>query len=194
MKGDFMVNDLVTFKTLLDESEYNKLAEKYSDKPSNLQTNYYFDTSRFTLKASEIALRVKKRDNNNYELCLRRKKGYNKVEINQVITDEEFENFVKTGTLPSEEIRNELCDIIKDQTLVNYMSFSTYRIFFPHEKGTVAIDKCEYLGITDYELEYSAPSYDLGKKNFIELVKSLKIAYKKGDVKIKRAYTALKNL
>jgi hypothetical protein len=84
--------------------------------------------------------------------------------------------------------------IIKDQTLVNYMSFSTYRIFFPHEKGTVAIDKCEYLGITDYELEYSAPSYDLGKKNFIELVKSLKIAYKKGDVKIKRAYTALKNL
>ena len=42
MKGDFMVNDLVTFKTLLDESEYNKLAEKYSDKPSNLQTNYYF--------------------------------------------------------------------------------------------------------------------------------------------------------
>ena len=91
MKGDFMVNDLVTFKTLLDESEYNKLAEKYSDKPSNLQTNYYFDTSRFTLKASEIALRVKKRDNNNYELCLRRKKGYNKVEINQVITDEEFD-------------------------------------------------------------------------------------------------------
>lgn len=69
-----MVNDLVTFKTLLDKSEYNKLAEMYSDKPSNLQTNYYFDTSRFTLKASEIALRVKKRDDNNYELCLRRKK------------------------------------------------------------------------------------------------------------------------
>ena len=134
MKGDFMVNDLVTFKTLLDKSEYNKLAEKYSDKPSNLQTNYYFDTSRFTLKASEIALRVKKRDDNNYELCLRRKKGYNKVEINQVITDEQFENFVKTGQLPSEEIHNELCDIIKDQTLVNYMSFSTFRIFFPHEK------------------------------------------------------------
>ena len=117
MKGDFMVNDLVTFKTLLDESEYNKLAEKYSDKPSNLQTNYYFDTSRFTLKASEIALRVKKRDNNNYELCLRRKKGYNKVEINQVITDEEFDNFVKTGTLPSEEIHNECGEgeIIKNE-------------------------------------------------------------------------------
>ena len=135
-----MVNDLVTFKTLLDKSEYNKLAEKYSDKPSNLQTNYYFDTSRFTLKASEIALRVKKRDDNNYELCLRRKKGYNKVEINQVITDEQFENFVKTGQLPSEEIHNELCDIIKDQTLVNYMSFSTLRIFFLHENGTVAFD------------------------------------------------------
>ena len=194
MKGDFMVNDLVTFKTLLDSSEYKILAEKFSDKPSNLQTNYYFDTSRFTLKASEIALRVKRRDNSNYELCLRRKKGYNKVEINQIITDEEFEDFVKTGKIPSLEIENELGDVIKGQTLINYMSFSTLRIYFPHEKGTVAIDKCDYLGVTDYELEYSAPSYDLGKKNFIELVKSLRIAYKKGDSKIKRAYNALKNL
>lgn len=187
-----MANDLVTFKTLLSKGEYARLAKLYSDKPSNLQINYYFDTSRFTLKASEILLRVRKRD--DYELTLRRKKGYNKIEITNVLTEEEFKHFVNTGEIPSLEIANEIGELIKDQTLINYMSFSTFRIFFPHEKGTVAIDKCEYLGVTDYELEYSAPTYDLGKKNFIELVKSLSIAYKKGEVKIKRAYNALKNL
>lgn len=187
-----MANDLVTFKTLLSKGEYSRLAKLYSDKPSNLQTNYYFDTSRFTLKASEIVLRVRKRE--QYELTLRRKKGYNKVEITNIITEEEFKDFVETGNIPSLEIATELTEIIKGQNLTNYMSLSTFRIFFPYEKGTVAIDKCEYLGVTDYELEYSSPTYDLGKKNFIELVKSLGIVYKKGDTKIKRAYTALKRL
>ena len=65
------------FKTLLTKEEYNRLYEKMKDHPGNLQTNYYFDTSRFTLKASEILLRVRKRD--EYELTLRRKKGYKKV-------------------------------------------------------------------------------------------------------------------
>lgn len=185
-----MTNDLVTFKTLLSKSEYARLAKLYEDKPSNLQTNYYFDTSRFTLKASEILLRVRKRD--EYELTLRRKKGYKKVELTNIISEEEFQNFVSTGIIPSLEIDAEITELIKGQSLNNYMSLSTFRIFFPYEKGTVAIDKCEYLGVTDYELEYSAPSYDLGKKNFVDLVKSLGIIYKKGDSKIKRAYSALK--
>lgn len=187
-----MANDLVTFKTLLSKGEYSRLAKLYSDKPSNLQTNYYFDTSRFTLKAAEVLLRVRKRE--NYELTLRRKKGYNKIEITNIITEEEFNHFVETGEIPSLEISAEIGELIKGQTLVNYMSLSTFRIFFPHEKGNVAIDKCEYLGVTDYELEYSSPTYDLGKKNFIELVKSLGIVYKKSEAKITRAYNALKNL
>jgi uncharacterized protein YjbK len=185
-----MANDLVTFKTFLSKGEYARLAKLYSDKPSNLQINYYFDTSRFTLKASEILLRVRKRE--DYELTLRRKKGYKKVELTEIITEEEFKNFVETGQIPSATIEAEISELIKGQTLTNYMSLSTFRIFFTYEKGTVAIDKCEYVDVIDYELEYSAPTYDLGKKNFVEFVKSLGIVYKKGDAKIKRAYNALK--
>ncbi len=187
-----MANELVTFKTLLTKGEYTKLSKLYADKPANLQTNYYFDTSRFTLKASEILLRVKHRD--VYELTLRRKKGYNKIEINVVISEEEFNNFVETGIIPAPEIEAEIGELIKGQTLNNYMSLATYRIFFPYGKGTVAIDKCDYLGVTDYELEYSSQIYDVAKKNFVEFVKSHNIIYKKGEVKIKRAYNALKSL
>ena len=74
----------VSFRTLLSKGEYTKLAEQYKDKPANLQINYYFDTSRFTLKAAEVVLRVRKRE--QYEVTLRRKKGYNKVEITNNIT------------------------------------------------------------------------------------------------------------
>ena len=120
-----MANDLVTFKTLLSKGEYARLAKLYSDKPSNLQINYYFDTSRFTLKASEILLRVRKRE--DYELTLRRKKGYKKVELTEIITEEEFKNFIETGQIPSATIEAEISELIKGQTLTNYMSKWIYK-------------------------------------------------------------------
>jgi uncharacterized protein YjbK len=180
----------VSFRTLLSKNEYIKLAEMFNDKPSNLQINYYFDTTRFTLKAAEVVLRVRKRD--YYEVTLRRKKGYNKVEITNNISEEEFEKFVTEGIIPSLEIQAEIGELIKGQKIVNYMSLSTFRIFFPHKHGVLAIDKCEYLGETDYELEFQASTRDLGKKDFVETVKELGIIYKKGETKIKRAYNALK--
>lgn len=180
----------VAYRTLLSKSEYTKLSKLFEDKPANLQTNYYFDTTRFTLKAAEIVLRVRKRD--QYEISLKRKKGYNQIELAYVISEEEFNKFVETGEIPSLEIQAELGELVKNQKIVNYMSLSTYRIFFPHKHGVLAIDKVEYLGETDYELEFQAPTRDLGKKDFIETVKELGIIYKKGETKIKRAYSALK--
>ena len=44
----------IEFKTLLTKEEYVNLCTKFADKRGNLQINYYFDTPRFTLKASEI--------------------------------------------------------------------------------------------------------------------------------------------
>ena len=74
------------------------------------------------------------------------------------------------------------------------MSLSTFRIFFPHKHGVLAIDKCEYLGQIDYELEFQATTRDQGKRDFVETVKELGISYKVAETKIKRAYNALKRL
>ena len=49
--------------------------EHFEQHKGNLQINYYFDTNRFTLKASEIGLRVRKRENTNFEITLKKKKG-----------------------------------------------------------------------------------------------------------------------
>ena len=180
----------IRFRTLLTKGEYLRLTKQFPDAPSNLQINYYFDTPRFTLKASEMVLRVRKRT--AYELTLKRKKGYNKYEVNVELTEAEFQEFLTSKVIPSEEIKNEIGDLIKGQEIVNYMSLSTFRIFFPFKKGTIALDKCEYIGETDYELEYEAVTYEQGRREFVELVKEFGIAYKRGETKIKRAYNALK--
>ena len=183
-------DNAVVFKTLLTKQEYNKLRKEFSDKPSNLQINYYFDTPRFTLKASDIGLRIRKRD--TYELTLKRKKGYALIEINETLTEEQFQEFLKSGIIPSQAINNDLSEIIKGQNIINYMSLSTFRITFPYKNGIIALDKCEYVKSTDYELEYHGSNYEETKRTFIELIKENNLVYKKSQPKIKRAYDALK--
>jgi uncharacterized protein YjbK len=178
------------FATLLSEEEYNRLIDKYKDKPSNTQTNYYFDTPRFTLKASDIGLRIRKKE--KYELTYKCKKGYQIQEITYVMTEEEAKLMIEEGICPSKEINQELQSTIKEQKLVNYMYLSTYRVYFSYARGHAAIDKCTYVNKTDFELIYSATSREQAKKEFVELVKGLKVTYKKSQAKILRAYEALR--
>ena len=187
-----MANKEVTaeFKTLLTKEEYNRIVKHFGDKPGDLQTNYYFDTKRFTLKASDAMLRVKKRS--YMGIALERKKGFTFQKTKSDITEEQFQYMLETGECPIEEIKNELNDLIKDQKLKNFMTLSTYRISFPYKNGKLCIDKCNYFTTEDYELEYIASTHDKGKLEFIEIIKELNINYKKSQVKLKRAYDALK--
>ena len=179
----------IEFKTLLTKEEYENLCSKFN-KVGNLQTNYYFDSPRFTLKATEIGLRVRKSD--KYVMTLKRKKGYALQEISEPISEEVFNQLLIDGIIPVEEIKNELEDVLKGQIVVNYMTLSTFRISFPYKKGIICIDKCEYVDTVDYELEYEATTYEGGKREFVEIVREFGIAYKKSKPKMKRAYDALK--
>jgi len=41
----------VEFKTMLTEEEYNRLMKQFEGNKTDFQTNHYFDTPRFSLKA-----------------------------------------------------------------------------------------------------------------------------------------------
>lgn len=180
----------IEFKTLLTEKEYNRLMKQFAGNPTDLQTNHYFDTPRFSLKAHGVSLRVRERD--NLEITLKQKKRYETLETTDQITKEQFEDFKNGGEIPSAEITTQLQPIVKNQRLVNFMSLSTLRMYFPYNKGVLFIDKSSYLGVVDYELEYEATSYYQGRQEFIEIIRELDIKYKKSDKKIKRAYNAYK--
>lgn len=183
----------VEFKSLLTEKEYNKLIEHFEKQArSDYQTNHYFDTKRFSLKALNTSLRVRQRE--DYELTFKRKKGYN-TELKSVkITEEEFKNLRESGVVVQEEVATDVTNLIKEQKLVNFLSLSTLRHYVPYGSGVLNIDKSEYVGITDYEIEFSGKSYHQGKADFIKIISDFGIQYKKSEKKIKRAFNALKNL
>jgi len=182
----------VEFKSLLTETEYNKLLDFFVNVKSDFQTNHYFDTRRFSLKALNASLRVRQRE--SYELTFKRKKGYSTEFKSIAITEEEFKQFKETGVIPQEAFANDMANLIKDQKLVNFLSLSTLRYYVPYGNGILNIDKSEYVGITDYEIEYTSRNYHQGKADFIKIISEFEIQYKKSDKKIKRAYNALKNL
>ena len=180
------------FKTMLTKAEYVELMTHFKEHRGNLQINYYFDTDRFTLKATEIGLRVRKRENTNYEITLKRKKGYVAHVVNEFITKEQFTEFCETGIIPCEEIKRDLEDIIKGQKIINYMTLATFRISFPYKNGLLSIDKCKYVDTIDYELIFQSNVYETGKREFVETVKGFGVQYKKAEPKMKRAYAALR--
>lgn len=179
------------FKTLLSKQEYERIFKLYKDIQGDIQTNYYFDTKRFTLKASNAVLRVKRTDR-GLTYILERKKGYNFVKIKEDMTENEFNELKETGKIVNPVILAELTDIIKDQLVVNFMSLATFRISFQYKRGKVSLDRCEYVNTVDYELEYQASNRDSGKTDFIGIIKEFNITYKKSQVKLKRAYDALR--
>lgn len=188
-----MPKDAITeFKTLLTKAEYERIMKTLNKKDGNTQTDYYFDTKRFTLKASESELRVKEKD--GLLLRVERKRGYNRVRVEEPITQEQFDSFKETGIIPVQKIANEISDIVKDQKIVNFLTISTYRVSFAYKgnKGKVSIDKCKYLDKVDYELEFEAPNREAGKNDFVAIIKEYNITYKKSQIKIKRAYDALR--
>ena len=180
------------FKTLLTKEEYVKIMTKNEAIRRDLQTNYYFDTTRFSLKASDAILRVK-RTPVKLTIILERKKGYVFQRIEEEISEEEFQAMKDEQTIFNINVKNELVDLIKDQKIVNFMDFSTYRIYVPYKNTKFAVDKCEYCGTIDYELEFQTKNRDTGKQLFVQIIKDYEIEYKKSTVKLKRAYIALKN-
>lgn len=54
------LGNLVEFRTLLSEEEYNRLMERFKGNRMDLQTNHYFDTKRFSLKRTTLRFGLKK--------------------------------------------------------------------------------------------------------------------------------------
>lgn len=191
----------VGFKSLITKEEYDRLMKQFSGARNDIQTNHYFDTTRFSLKGSKTSLRVRQRD--TLELTLKHKKGY-KTNITTIkISQDEFNEIIATGEIKHNEIKNKLTYLVNKQKLFRYLSLKTERLYLPYKNGILFIDKSDYTffidnethsGYHDYEVEYIVKSYYQGKKDFIDIINELKIEYTKSDKKIKRAYTILKRL
>lgn len=125
-------------KLLLTREEYDCLIEHLGHgRPIVKQVNYYFDTENLSMNCQNITCRVRLK-NGKYKATMKRHTAEKNcsAEIDMAICNGIDENaFVDLGLKLQGELTTERCVLMKD------------------EACEVVLDKNEYLGYTDYELE-----------------------------------------
>lgn len=136
-------------KAILSLEQYKRYFEMLSQRTMhiiNLQNNFYYDDSRFSLFKCNETLRVRQ-ISETLTIEYKHNKSYHE-DIHR-----SDENAVRISTLPSSIILNSL----KTQIVGSLL---TERVDFQFEDIKVSLDKSIYLGITDYEIEIETNKND----------------------------------
>jgi uncharacterized protein YjbK len=154
-EGKDMSNAIeIEAKALVTEKDYKKLASAYEkDYPAYVQKNYYIDNKDGLLRKEGIALRIRTKGP-SIEMTLKTPLSEGLLEKNEQLTKETFNSFRKDGVFPDNDLKRFLTMLdIDTGTLYIKASLTTTRIDVPYEGGKLSIDKNEYAGKTDYEIE-----------------------------------------
>lgn len=170
----------IEFKTFISEDVYNNLIKEF-ELENNIfsQTNYYFDTEDTLLMQEKTVLRIRQKGS-NYKLTKKTRAEVGADETHLLISKEQAENFLKNGF--DAKIIN-LPYYVK-----NIAQLTTYRASTPYKNGTLFLDKSEYYGKVDYEIEYEVDEEKEGLKDFKNFLDSHNITFKESIRKSKRAY------
>ena len=134
-------------KLLLSEKAYNALIEQFSSsrKPIVTQVNYYFDTDDFAMNRRNTTCRIRLKDG-QYKATMKRHAA---------------------GTDQSTEAEMEIYagldhNAFTDMGLKLWGALTTHRcVLLKNPHLEVVLDRNEYLGYTDYELEIEyLPEYE----------------------------------
>ena len=170
----------IEFKTFISEDVYNNLIKEF-ELENNIfsQTNYYFDTEDTLLMQEKTVLRIRQKGS-NYKLTKKTRAEVGADETHLFISKEQAENFLQNGF--DAKIIN-LPHYVK-----NIAQLTTYRASTPYKNGTLFLDKSEYYGKVDYEIEYEVDEEKEGLKDFKNFLDSHNITFKESIRKSKRAY------
>jgi uncharacterized protein YjbK len=185
----------IEFKNELTKEEMQQLITYFqlTEQDFFTQENIYFDTEDLMLKENHAALRVRIK-NNTYELTLKEPAKEGLLETNQMITKEEFQQFLDTNTLPNGEVKKRVSDYTNTTKITEIARLSTKRATTPYKNQEVFLDESHYYGHTDYELELETQHYQEGLIVFYELLQQFSIPTRKTKNKINRAYQYKINL
>ncbi|MDR1092718.1 MAG: CYTH domain-containing protein [Clostridiales bacterium] len=152
------------FKTLIDADKYAQILCRSPAEKSYTQTNYYFDTAGAELLAGGVSLRVREKGG-AYEMTFKTgnmKVGsvHSRFEYDAPISEKDFRQFLAEGvplsffTLPRTDAAPgpNIRYVGKVQTLRSVIGLS--------DGSFIELDKNEYAGAVDYELEYEYDAPD----------------------------------
>ena len=151
------------YKSLLTEGEYKKIAAHFDWDSVKEQTNHYYCDEDKVLRKNRITFRVRVKDDKSViQVKLHKNTGgplhiceeleYPIDGVPDTITDGEKYTGIKTG-----ELKNIGCTV----TLRHSKMWD--------DKTEICLDKTEYLGITDYEIEVEYTGEEIPEKLSEEL-------------------------
>ncbi|MDG4962025.1 CYTH domain-containing protein [Pseudolactococcus raffinolactis] len=181
----------IEYKTLLSLSEFDQLGKRFSHVAPVRQTNHYFDTPDLKLRANKLSLRIRTFDD-AAEMTLKIPQKVGNLEYNIALTSEEANAILATKTLPQNCINiQNILELLKgyaiDLSAVRVLgSLTTTRREYETSIGLMALDKNEYSGRLDYELELEVADARSGEKNFNYFLKDNQIEYRYARSKVVR--------
>ncbi|UOQ46938.1 CYTH domain-containing protein [Gracilibacillus caseinilyticus] len=182
----------IEFKNMLTGSEYEQLLNYYNagNRSHILQRNHYFETKDFQLKQNRAALRIREK-NNTYQLTLKQPNpnGAGLLETHCTITEKEADKWIDEDIIPKRDITDALNEMNIDIHALKYGGMlETKRIEFTKDACTLVLDKSNYNGHTDYELELEATDETHGYQVFEKLLATHQIPKRQTANKIERFY------
>ena len=175
----------IEYKTLLTKDEFNRLNSQLSHVTPVTQTNYYFDSDNFDMKAHRMSLRIRTLPN-RAEITLN-------LEYNYDLSVADAKEIIKSGQFPEVDFLKLIEENgVKLSSLKNFGSLTTTRRETMTDIGLMALDSNQYADIKDYELELEVENAEKGKKDFDNFLAQHDIDFKYAKSKVARFSATLK--
>ena len=185
-KIDF-INKEYEARVMVSEKEYLELLRHYSKcrcpKRKIVNTNTYFDYENLFLTKNHMVLRTRSISENEYELTLKIKGEESDLELNHILSKEEYEMMREKILIPKSNVLDKLEELKIDLSkLVLLTDLTTERIEIKYKKYTLVIDKNYFRNRVDYNVEVESFTRKAAKIYLLKHVLPFGITYKKGYV------------
>ena len=182
MNGNDNVNLEYEARVMITENQYSQIKKSYAnvERKEFTNTNHYFDYEDLYLTNHGIVLRVRNIDNKKDEWTLKIKGENGDLEINHPLTSNEANNILKTVTIPTSNVLDELnkrnIDLTKLKLIV---SLKTERIEIEYPDYLLVIDKNYYRNKIDFNIEVESTSKKAAENHLNQIISQFGIENKK---------------
>ncbi|ABJ72013.1 hypothetical protein RU89_GL002381 [Lactococcus cremoris] len=180
-------------------AEYDQLKKLFTHVTPVRQTNHYLDSKDFKLRKKKLALRIRTFDK-SAEMTLKVPQEVGNIEYNIDLSLEEAQQLLgERNIVCGATDLSEICELLtardinlEEITLIGSLTTIRYEQHLPI--GLAALDKNDYLGHTDYELELEVDDSKQGKKDFFDFLDKNRVEYRFSKSKVVRFLDCLRHL
>ncbi|WP_188455651.1 CYTH domain-containing protein [Virgibacillus oceani] len=182
----------IEYKNILTKDEFEACLHRYPFPESGVkQTNYYFETSDFSLKEHGCALRIREK-NGKFVLTLKEPHPNGLLETHEPLSKEEAHEMINGKIVKRDTINNQLQNKNIAMTEIVYCGkLITVRREINYENVLLVLDYSMYNEAADYELEIEAPTEDIGKNFMNNFLAKNNINKRDTPTKIERFFASL---